>query len=208
MLRAPGAPPSPPIYHVELFAAPPGERQVGVVQDQPQTPVPAPVAPASRAPVAPLKAVPPKTKAKPVPAPKLATPLPPTKADQAKPTTPPPAAGGGPVGGTGADVANVQTPGIDFPYQGYVNNIMRRVIEQFRPGAVALVAEVRFVIRRDGTVDPASIHMVTSSKSYTFDQQALGAIEAASKFFGALPPGFNEDILPVNFRFTPSIYRR
>jgi hypothetical protein len=50
---------------------------------------------------------------------------------------------------------------------------------------------------------------VTRSGNYSFDQRAYGAVEAAAnaKAFGALPPGFREDILPVRFRFTPSIMR-
>ena len=32
-LHAPEPPPSPPMYRVQLFAAPPGERAVGVVQE-------------------------------------------------------------------------------------------------------------------------------------------------------------------------------
>jgi len=48
---------------------------------------------------------------------------------------------------------------------------------------------------------------VTSSGNYSFDQKALGAVEAAAnaKRFGRLPDGFREDILPVTFRFTPSL---
>ena len=40
-LRPPPAPPTPPLYRVQLFAAPPGQRAVGVVQE----PQPAPVTP-------------------------------------------------------------------------------------------------------------------------------------------------------------------
>jgi TonB family protein len=68
---------------------------------------------------------------------------------------------------------------------------------------------VRFTIKRDGSVDPASIHLVTPSGNYTFDQRALGAVEAAAnaKVFGPLPGGFREDILPVTFWFSPSVLR-
>jgi TonB family protein len=73
----------------------------------------------------------------------------------------------------------------------------------------ALKSEVQFVIRRDGSVDPASIRLVTSSGNYSFDQRALAAVEAAAnaKKFGALPGPFREDILPVTFWFSPQIIR-
>src|SRR5690348_5998350 len=114
-LRPGALPPAPPVYRVELFAAPPGERQIGVVQDQPQ-----PTPPPETKPV--VKQPPPKpVAAKPVPKPtpkkavapiKQATPLPPAKAAPVKDADPPPVAGGGESGGRGADVANVQTGGL------------------------------------------------------------------------------------------------
>jgi len=208
LLRPSAPPPAPPLYRVHIFAAPPGERAVGVVQDNPppvpaaKTPPPTPTA----APVA-TKPAPPKVKTKPTPKVKAATPPPTPKPAEAKPKTPAPVAGGGAVGGKGADVATVDTPGIDFPYPGYSNNIVRQLMLYFGSINSTLSAEVRFVIRRDGSVDPASIKLVTSSGNYSFDQRALGAVEAAANAhaFGTLPPGFNEDILPVNFRFSPHI---
>ncbi|MEP6495752.1 MAG: energy transducer TonB [bacterium] len=213
VLRSGSSAPLPPMYKVQLIAAPAGERAIGVVQNEPQ---PTPPKPAPTPPVAPVtKSVPPtvkappKTKAPPkaAPAPVVATPTPPTKA--APPPTAAPAAGGGPTGGKGADVANVDTPGIDFPYPWYTQNITRRLILAFGQPKIALTAEVRFIIRRDGTVDPESIRMVTPSRDYSFNQQALGAVEAVAnaKLFGPLPPGFQEDILPVTFRFSPNLTR-
>jgi protein TonB len=209
-LRPPPAPLSPPLYRVQLFAAPPGPRAVGVVQEpQPAPVVAAPIPPATKA-APPVQKIPPvKGRPKPTTA-KAATPTPPVKtAEQPKPTTQAPTAGGGPTGGKGADVAAVETPGIDFPYPGYTNNIVRQLILQFGQSSERLTAEVRFVIRRDGSVDPESIKRVTSSGSYSFDQRALAAVEAAAnaKAFGPLPPGFREDILPVTFRFSPSAIR-
>jgi protein TonB len=207
-LRPPAAPPSPPLYRVQLFAAPPGARAVSVVREPQPTPVaPTPVPPSTKAAPVP-KAVP--TKARPKPAAKTATPTLPTKtAEPPKPTTPAPTAGGGPTGGKGADVATVDTPGIEFPYPGYTNNIVRQLILQFGQSSATYTAEVRFVIRRDGSVDPESIRLVTPSPNYSFNQRALGAVEAAAnaKAFGPLPAGFREDILPVTFRFSPSLIR-
>ena len=209
LLRPPEPPPSPPLYQVHLLAAPPGPRAVGVVQDQPQ---PAPEKPV---PPAPTKATatrptpaPPKAKTKPTPQVKAATPTPAPVKTPAKAETPQPVAGGGETGGKGADVANVDTPGIEFPYPGYTNNIVRQLIIYLGRAASRDTAVVRFVIRRDGSVDPESIRLVAGS-SYSFSQKALGAVEAAAdaKVFGPLPPGFREDILPVTFRFTPMLFR-
>jgi len=154
--------------------------------------------------------MPTNAKTKPAPVSKAATPVPqPKAAEPPKPETPPPTAGGGATGGKGTDVANVDTPGIEFPYPGYLQNISREVLRQFQTNQtrLTLIADVRFMIKRDGTVDPESIRLVTSSGNYSFDQKALGAVEAAAnaKRFGRLPDGFREDILPVTFRFTPSL---
>jgi TonB family protein len=201
--------PSAPLYRVQLIAAPAGDRAAGVVEPTPAPPVvaPAPV-PASKTPP---KIKPPTiAKTKPVPVAKAATPVPPKKSETpSKAETPPPTAGGGSTGGNGTDVANLDTHGIEFPYPAYLQNISREVIRAFISQAtrLTLVADVRFMIKRDGTVDPASIHLEKSSGNYSFDQKALGAVESAANAnrFGPLPPGFREDILPVTFRFTPSI---
>lgn len=211
----PTSTPMPPLYRVQIFAAPPGERAVGVVQSEP-TPAAPPqpaLAPVTKtvAPPKPKATTPPAVKPKPAPkakpAPAKSTPLGPAATTPAKSNTPAPKAGGGETGGKGADVATVDTPGIDFNYPGYSNNIVRQLLLQFGQSNQRFTAEVRFVIRRDGSVDPASIKIVTSSGNYSFDSRVLGAVEAAAnaKAFGTLPPGFQEDILPVNFRFSPQI---
>jgi protein TonB len=209
-LRAGAPPPSAPIYKVELIAAPAGERAIGVVRDQPQPtpPAPTPATPVTKTAVPRTKVpAPPKAKVKPTTAPVAATPTPPTKT--ATPPTTAPVAGGGPVGGKGADVANVSTSGIDFPYPWYTANITRQLLIAFGSSKIPATAEVRFIIKRDGSIDPESVHMVTPSNSYSFNQQVLGAVEtvARGKLFGTLPPGFQEDILPVTFRFSPSLSR-
>jgi len=206
VLRPGAPPPGPPIYRVRLIAAPAGERAIGVVQPKPAPVVekPAPVTPPKPTP---KKApAPVKTPAKPTKqAPTAATPTP----SPPKTAEPAPTAGGGPTGGRGADIANVLTPGIEFPYPAYTDNIVRQLIKFFGQTTARFEAEVSFVIRRDGTVDPETIRFVTRSKNYSFDQRAYGAVEAAANAnaFGPLPAGFREDILPVRFRFTPSIMR-
>jgi protein TonB len=199
--------PLPPMYRVQLVAAPAGDRGIGVVQPE-ATPTPPPPKP-TPVPKAVPKNKPPVVKAKPTPPSKAVTPVPAQKTPAPKTDEPQPKAGGGVTGGQGADVANVNTAGIEFPYPGYLQNIAREIINRFQSQQtrLTLVADVRFMIKRDGTVDPNSISLAKSSGNYAFDQKALGAVEAAAgaNRFGPLPAGFREDILPVIFRFTPAL---
>jgi outer membrane biosynthesis protein TonB len=202
-LARPGTlPPSPPIYRVDLVAAPPGERAAGVVRPE-QAP-----------PTAETPPVRPKTSPTDMPTPTAtqsraktpeATPTLPsdTKTDTKAPT---PTAGGGETGGRGTDVATVSTGGIEFPYPGYLENIVRQIAVLFHPPAGSrLKAEVMFLIRRDGTV--SGLQFRQRSGSFTFDLEAQGAVEAASKKFGPLPAGFKDDVLPVMFSFDPRLIR-
>ena len=198
-------PPLPPIYKVNIVAAPPGPRAIGTVQPEPAQPKPAaptvtPPAPAkTKEPAVPItKATPRKAAERSTPVEKPAAPTPPLPA---------PKAGGGPIGGKGTDVATVQTEGIDFPFPGYLNNIVRQIALRFNPSDASSGrrAEVRFVIRRDGSV--IGIGFVTRSGSYAFDLEAQGAIEAAASQFGPLPEGFYDDALPVVFSFDPRVIR-
>ena len=200
--------PVPPTYRVSLIAAPPGPRQVGVVQ-----PTPAPVAAAATPPPptparelpdpSRMKPAPSKTKAK-AKAAKVATPVA-AAAKAAKPATPAPPAGGGPQGGRGADVANVRVDGIEFPYPGYLQNVVRQIAVNFKPSRGGLTAVVAFLIRRDGTV--TGIRLTQRSGVFSFDTEATGAVEAASRSFGPLPSAFSDDALPVVFSFDPRLIR-
>ena len=209
-LLARGAPsvPTPPTYRVSLIAAPPGPRQVGVVQPPTaaDAPTPAPAAPA-RATPDPSRMKAPPSKAKPVKTaklPKVATPV--AGAPTAPATAAPaPVAGGGPQGGRGADVANVHVDGIDFPYPGYLQNVVRQIAVNFKPSRGGLTAVVAFLIRRDGSV--TGIRLTTRSGVYSFDTEAMGAVEAAARSFGPLPAGFSDDVLPVIFSFDPRLIR-
>ncbi len=195
----------PPIYKVNIVAAPPGPRAIGEVRSgpEPTKPVPAPkmreVTPeASRAPSKSIKKIAPTPATKATPAVTKAT----RQRDAAAPK-----AGGGPTGGHGADVATVQTSGVDFPYPGYLNNIVRQIALNFRtdnPNA-PVRAEVAFLIHRDGSV--SNFRFITRSGVYTFDLEAQGAVERAAKAFGPLPDGFGEDVLPVVFSFDPKFLR-
>jgi protein TonB len=197
----------PPMYRVTLIAAPAAARQVGVVRETPPEPAPAPTPPApppvARATPEPERMKAPPTKARPKRTPKTATPS--AAAPTAKPA-PAPRAGGGPQGGRGADVANVRTEGIEFPFPVYLQNVVRQIALQFKPPPnSALRAEVSFLIRRDGSV--SGLRLSTRSGSFSFDQDALGAVEAASRSFGPLPQGFTDDVLPVIFSFDPRLIR-
>lgn len=203
--RANAPQPMPPVYKVNIVAAPPGPRAIGEVQPETETPpvaqprTPAEPVPPKQSIMPSPRTVPSKTPARPTPVERPATP--------AAARTPAPRAGGGPTGGKGTDVATVQTEGIDFPFPGYLNNIVRQIALRFNPpnSDSGLRAEVRFVIRRDGSV--IGIGFIDRSGSYAFDLEAQGAIEDAAREFGALPEGFRDDALPVVFSFDPRFLR-
>jgi protein TonB len=209
----------PPMYRVEIVAAPPGERAIGEVRSgepttraavtQPATtqstvkemPLPS----AKPAPKTPARATP--TKGKVAPSPKVSAP---TEAKVTpQPKTEAPKAGGGPTGGKGTDVATVRSEGIEFPFPGYLNNIVRQIAIRFKPRnpAARLKAEVRFLIHRDGSV--SDITFIRKSGNFSFDLEAQGAIDAASSAlaFGPLPAGFPDDVLPVVFSFDPEFLK-
>jgi protein TonB len=177
---------SPPTYAVELVAAP---ARSGASRPAPEA-RPSPVAP-------------PIPKSKPRPAPVKSTSPAATKstAKPASPVTPLP----GETPGTGSDIANVDLKGKAFPYPEYLRNLVTQIYRRWnRPtGNASLTAEFGFVILRDGTVK--EISKVASSRSYSFDLEAQGAIEAAAaaKAFGPLPSGYPADYLQISFLFTP-----
>jgi outer membrane biosynthesis protein TonB len=221
----------PPMYRVNIVAAPPGERAIGEVksgESQPtppvtqptaapstnQTPLPTRSAPkpaptartSTSAPKATAKAATP-TEGKVAPKPKVTAPAD-AKVNQKTPTEAP-KAGGGPTGGKGTDVATVRSDGIEFPFQGYLNNIVRQIAIKFKPRnpAARLKAEVRFLIHRDGSV--SDLTFIRKSGNFSFDLEAQGAVEAAASAmaFGPLPDGFSDDVLPVVFSFDPEFLK-
>ena len=211
LARPASSPARAPVYRVDIVAAPPGPRAAGVVTPPraAATPPAAPVPPPPR-PSAVPRPVPAAAPAKVTPErrpPAAATPVPPpaTPVPQAPPTS----AGGGPTGGRGADVATVRTEGIEFPYPGYLNNIVRQVALRFKPDDpnAPLRAEVVFLIHRDGSV--SGFRFTIRSGVYAFDLEAQGAIDAArnDRAFGPLPDGFPDDVLPVTFSFDPRLIR-
>jgi len=206
----------PPMYRVEIVAAPPGERAIGEVksgQAKATTSVTQPTAAQSTLKEMPLPRAKPaqKTPARATPS----APKPPAKAGAPdvkavpQPKTEAPKAGGGPVGGKGTDVATVRSDGIEFPFPGYLNNIVRQIALNFKPRNTnaRLKAEIRFLIHRDGSV--SDLTFIRRSGNFSFDLEAQGAVEAASsaRRFGPLPDGFTDDVLPVVFSFDPEFLK-
>ena len=184
--------PDPPMYAVRLVAAP-------------AMPSAAAARPAPTPPVEPPAPIQPPKSGKVAPVPPARTPKrPPTDAPAPKPSAPvPPLAGERP--GNGSDIANLDLQGKQFPFPEYLQNIVTQVYRRWaRPiGNAALQAEVVFTILRDGSV--REIKVIQSSRSYSFDVEAQGAIEQAAedRAFGPLPNGWTTDLLQVAFRFTP-----
>ncbi len=182
----------PPVYAVELVAAP----RVASQRRRPPEATPRPVEQP--------KAAPPKPQTErapdPDPVPEHVVPAEPAPetapSEQALPDETP---------STGTAPASVETPGLVFKYPQYLENIVAQVYRRWdRPRTNArLKAEIFFIILRDGTI--REIRFITRSGNFTFDLGAQGAIEAAANAgaFGRLPDGFEEDVLPVSFFFTP-----
>jgi periplasmic protein TonB len=205
----------PPMYRVEIVAAPPGERAIGEVKSGQVKATPSVTqssAAQSSAREAPLPKAKPAQKTPARATPSVAKPAkagaPDAKAVP-KPKTEAPKAGGGPVGGKGTDVATVRSDGIEFPFPGYLNNIVRQIALNFKPrnADARLKAEVRFLIHRDGSV--SDLTFIRRSGNFSFDLEAQGAVEAAasSRAFGPLPNGFTDDVLPVVFSFDPEFLK-
>ena len=204
---------SAPVYKVDLIAAPPGPRAIGEVRPRPVEPQPTPPEP-TPTPVRPEQIIPDQMPPPPSERPRTRQPPPPTTPTPAPAERTPasrepaPVAGGGPEGGRGTDVANVRTEGIEFPFPGYLENIVRQIALRFEPpGNTALRAEVKFLIRRDGSAE--IVQFVQRSGAFAFDLEAQGAIEHAGqvKAFGPLPSGYENDVLTVVFSFDPRTIR-
>lgn len=110
---------------------------------------------------------------------------------------------------TGDDPATVRVEGEAFQYPEYLRNVVAQIYRRWqRPASnVALRAEVLFLIHRDGSI--SNLRFITRSGSFGFDLEAQGAIEAAGNAgaFGPLPQGYPNDVLPVSFFFDPKQVR-
>lgn len=188
----------PPVYRVELVAAPraqPETRRAPEVVERPAAqPAPAPPRP-QRSPPPVEKPAPPQPKpAQTEPTPRSTPPAEPL------PTVAP---------STGSAPATVKVEGQEFPYPEYLRNIVAQVYRRWeRPGGnVALKAEVFFLVHRDGSI--SNLRFVARSGNFGFDLEAQGAVEAAATAggFGPLPEGYVDDVLPVSFFFDPQRVR-
>jgi protein TonB len=177
----------PPSYAVTLVAAP---ALAGATRPAPE---------ARSEPVTPVA---PKTSSKPLPS-SSRSPASKSSTRKATPVAPLP----GETPGTGSDLANVDLKGKAFPYPEYLRNLVAQIYRRWnRPvGNASLSTEIAFVILRDGTVRDISV--VSSSRSYSFDLEARGAIDQAAqvKAFGPLPAGYPADYLQINFTFAPRV---
>lgn len=199
--------PMPPIYAVELVAAPaPISAPSAPVATAPPTPVPTPAVSRTRTPPVRTPAVKtPPPKAEPVKTPARPTTPPNPGAQTARTTqsaavTPAP----GETPSTGTDPVTVKTPGMTFAYPEYLRNLVAQIYRRWdRPRGGTRRAEVFFMIMRDGSV--RDIRFITPSGDFTFDLNAQGAIESAANAgaFGPLPDGYPQDVLPVSFYFEP-----
>lgn len=186
----------PPVYAVNLVAAPaprPNARPAPQAVERPAEEPPAPV-----------KSSPPQRR-EPDPAPVRRPPPTPEKKEPAPRSQAAATPAPGETPGTGNDAVTIKTPGLTFPFPGYLENIVNQIYRRWdRPAGSRLRAEVSFLIMRDGSVK--DVHFLTSSGNFSFDLSAQGAIEAAgnARAFGPLPDGYEADVLPVSFYFAPS----
>jgi TonB family protein len=99
--------------------------------------------------------------------------------------------------------SEINTEGIDFPYPGYLSNIVRQATLRFEGSdrEPTLSAEVTFLLHRDGTI--SNLRFLKRSGVYAFDLDAQESLEAAAEAhsFGPLPTGFGYDVLPVILSF-------
>ena len=186
---------APPVYRVQLVAAPevqtdarPAPQAIQREAEQPEPPAPTPKPPPKN--TAAVAAPPPTSD---------------TKKREAAPRTTPKAK---PLPGerpsTGSDPATVSTEGIEFPFPEYLQNIVSQVLQRWqRPlESSPLEAELSFMVHRDGSI--TDINFVRRSGNFGFDLEAQGAVEEAGRIraFGALPDGWVPDILFVRFYFS------
>lgn len=188
--------PTPPVYAVELVAAPaPTERRRLAPEAVPTPPAEEP---------APVQSTPPEPAedAVPEPEPVQREPQDPDR-EPAPETLAPMEPLPGEQPSTGTDVANIKTPGLEFPYPEYLRNIVNQVYRRWGARNRPLRAEVSFLILRDGSI--REIRFVRRSGNFAFDLEAQGAIEAAANAgaFGPLPDGWPSDVLQISFFFEP-----
>jgi TonB family protein len=187
--------PSPVVYSVKLLAAP--------------TPRPSPRRAAEAAtPTVEREVAPPED---PVREPEVQQPVPEQQVDQAaredeqlttrSDTEPLP----GETPSTGSDELTFQQEGLQFQDREYLGRVVTEIRRRWvnPSGRSRLQATVNFTIEQDGSV--SGVNLSQSSGNFTFNTEALGAIERTGRdgAFGPLPEGFNGVSLPIAFTFKP-----
>jgi outer membrane biosynthesis protein TonB len=210
-----------PAYSVELIAAPRASTDAASADaSAAETPAPAPAAARAMesgraAPAkAPLTHAPARAEARARPEPRpegqKTGPSGPASAERgAQSATPAPSPNTNAAPGTGTAPATIRTVGVEFPFEGYLRNLVAQVYRRWHPpsGNADLESEMLFFVHRDGSI--TGLQFVQRSGSFAFDLEAQGAVEAASRAgsFGSLPSGFAPDVLPVSFFFSPRSLR-
>jgi protein TonB len=219
-----------PAYSVELIAAPRASADAAAAAAAAaEAPAPS-AAPSARPPVRPSAATPapartpapasskaPAPVRTPAPAPAASAPTTPSARAPVRPSAAANASPGAPAAspntnaapGTGTAPATIRTVGVEFPFEGYLRNLVAQVYRRWHPpaGNADLESEMLFFVHRDGSI--TGLQFVKRSGSFAFDLEAQGAVEAASRAgsFGSLPSGFAPDVLPVSFFFSPRSLR-
>jgi hypothetical protein len=107
---------------------------------------------------------------------------------------------------TTAAEMNVRMEGLRRDFPQYYQNIVVQMDRCFRetPG-LAGTAILRFQIQRDGTIPRSSISVYQPSVNRTLDILAVGAVECVGQGrLGPLPEDMPNEVLPVQFTFSPS----
>jgi len=128
-----------------------------------------------------------------------------TPKEEAPPKTPEPVAGANPKPDSpGGENISVDQNGDDFPFPGYLENIIVQINRFFRWGGENTPeAVIAFCIARDGSV--VDQRLVEKSSDWRFDMKAMDAITQIGKqhAFGPLPDDWVQDQLWVRFRLIP-----
>jgi periplasmic protein TonB len=200
------APRYPPVYQVNLIAAPraetmapPRERprpEPPPKEEEPETvPEPEPEVLEEPEEVIPEETAEPE---EPEPEPELEEPLPPEETVEAEaepveeeaPENPRPDAGGNEA------AIDLEIEGKPFPFPGYLERMVNKIGRNWKqtPNKKPLSATAYFRVERDGTV--GDIRIEETSDDFLFDQAAMRAIAEASPL-PPLPEGYTSDYLGV-----------
>lgn len=175
----PSRPPLPPVYQVSLVSA----SELAPMRTRPEPRRPEPVE-EEEEPEPEAEEKVPDPEAKP----------PPERPAEERPTPRP-----GPERETtkGVDLP-VTLEGKPFPFPWYLEQLVRKVERNWRPGSNALTATVHFRIDARGRIRDVDVH--ESSGNFLFDQAARRAVEASDPM-PPLPEEYGGDWLGVYFVF-------